>query len=176
MVLCIACTLDKNVVWVRVCWIHLGAISHILVLSSTCTNSTCKIIGVSLSEPHIDEFPMNFHSIFYICHTSCHKSLLALSCLLLRLSLIQKLFTNYLARRCELSTSLMVKARTETTHGSTYSMARAIGHHYTGYCMAKTFSSVDAIICVATHSGSHSSHGPTSPMATLMRAIACHKR
>jgi len=37
-------------------------------------------------------------------------------------------------------------------------------------------SPVDAIICVATHSGGHLSHGLTSPMATLMRAIECHKR
>ena len=37
---------------------------------------------------------------------------------------------------------------------------------------------VDSIICVATHSVtvSHSSHRPTSPMATAIRAIACHKR
>ena len=35
----------------------------------------------------------------------------------------------------------------------------------------KKASSVDAIICVATHSGSHSLHGPTSPMGTSMRAI-----
>jgi len=40
----------------------------------------------------------------------------------------------------------------------------------------KKVSSVDAIICVATNSGSHSLHGPTSPMATSMRAIAYHKR
>jgi len=40
----------------------------------------------------------------------------------------------------------------------------------------KNVSSVNAVICIATHSGSHSSHGPTSPMVTLMRAIACHKR
>ena len=54
---------------------------------------------------------------------------------------IQKLFINYSVRRHKLSTSLMATTRTETTHGPTYSMARAIGatawqngficrHHY----------------------------------------------
>ena len=36
----------------------------------------------------------------------------------------------------------------------------------------KKVSSVDAIIYTATHSGSHSSHGPTY----IVRAIACHTR
>ena len=40
----------------------------------------------------------------------------------------------------------------------------------------KKVSSVDAIICVSAHSGGHTSHGPASPMATLMRAIASHRR
>ena len=65
----------------------------------------------------------------------------------------------------------MVIARTETTCGHTYSMARAIGA-----TTRQKVLSVHAIICVATHSGSHSSHAPTSPMATLMRVIICHKR
>jgi len=46
--------------------------------------------------------------------------------------------------------SSIATARTETTRGPTYSMARTIGAH------GKKASSVDAIICVAAHSGSHS--------------------
>ena len=46
-------------------------------------NSTkVMFFGASLSEPHIDEFAVNFLYI-YICHTSCRKSLPAL---ILRLS------------------------------------------------------------------------------------------
>jgi len=36
--------------------------------------------------------------------------------------------------------------------------------------------SVNTIICVAFHSGSHLSQGSTTPMATVMRAISCHRR
>jgi len=58
----------------------------------------------------------------------------------------------------------------ENTRGPTYSMTTVTGYH-----MAKRFLLSMLFICVATHSGSHSSHAPTSPMATLMRVIACHK-
>ena len=70
----------------------------------------------------------------------------------------------------------MATVRTETTRGPTYSMTRAI--EATPW---RKGSSVDAIVivCVATivyvaraHSGSHSSHEPTSPMATLMSMSA----
>ena len=46
------------------------------------------------------------------------------------------------------------------TRGPTYSSAGAIGT--TAW---QKVSSVDAIICVVTHSGSHSSYAPTSPLA-----------
>jgi len=55
--------------------------------------------------------------------------------LILHHSLIQKLFTNYSARRHERFTSWLATARMETTRGPTYSMARVIG----GYRMAKRF-------------------------------------
>ena len=45
-------------------------------------------IGASLSEPHIDEFAVNFLYI-YICRTSCRKSLPAL---ILRLSNLYLLY------------------------------------------------------------------------------------
>ena len=41
-------------------------------------DSDVHIIGVSLSEPHIDKFVVNFPHI-YICCMSCHKSLAALN-------------------------------------------------------------------------------------------------
>jgi len=116
-----------------------------------------------------------FSFYIYICRTSCHKSLLALSCLLLLHSLIQKLFTNYLARRHELY--LLDGEGKDGDHSWTY-LFNGLSNRPSLYRLlhGKNISSVNAIICVATHSGSHSSHGPTSPMATLMRAIACHKR
>ena len=37
------------------------------------------LLGVSLSEPHIDEFAVKFiYMCVYLCRTSCHKSLPAL--------------------------------------------------------------------------------------------------
>ena len=112
----------------------------------------------------------------YVClfvpyvHIPYSRSLSALILRILCHSLIQKLLPNYSARRHKPSTSSMVTTREEFNRGPTYSMAGA------SYCMAKK-----CFICqcryLRCHSQwSHSSHGPTSPLATLMRAIACHKR
>ena len=63
---------------------------------------TKRIIGTSLSEPHIDEFAVDFVYIYYICavrRAVSHFRLLF--CKFLCHSLIQKLFTNYSARRHE---------------------------------------------------------------------------
>jgi len=66
-----------------------------------------KLIGASLSEPHIDEFAVEFlyvyYYIFLVRHAVSHFRLLF--CVFLRHSLIQKLFTNY-------STQLSEKAPT----------------------------------------------------------------
>ena len=107
-------------------------------------------------------------SSFVVRTFTFHKSLPAL---ISHHSLIQKLFTHYSAKRHKPCNSWLATAWTETTRRPTYSMARAIG----ATAWQKVLS-VNAIIFVATHSGSHSSHAPTSPMATLTRAIACHKR
>ena len=64
---------------------------------------TKRIIGTSLSEPNIDEFAVDFVYIYYICavrRAVSHFQLLF--CKFLCHSLIQKLFTNYSARRHEL--------------------------------------------------------------------------
>jgi len=89
------------------------------------------IIGASLSEPHIDEFAVEFVYIYYyyICivrRAISHFRLLF--CEFLLHSLIQNYSPTTAQRedtnRC---TSSMATARTETTHGPTYSMTRAIG-------------------------------------------------
>lgn len=50
------------------------------------------------------------------------------------------------------------------------------GYSNRGYHMAKKVpASINAIICVAIHSGSHSSQRPTSLMARAIRMKACHK-
>jgi len=72
------------------------------------------LIGASLSEPHIDEFAMEF----VIHHAISHFRLLF--CTFLRHLLTQKLFTNNSVRRRELSTSLMATERTGSTCGPTY--------------------------------------------------------
>jgi len=71
----------------------------------------------------------------------------------------------------ERSTSLIATTRTETDH-STSSMVIAIG---ATIIMAKKVPSINAIICVAIHSGSHSSQRPTSLIARAIRMKACHK-
>ena len=118
---------------------------------------------------------------------SCHKSLPALICAFLYHSLIQKLYSDseknnidqhditmdstmiipapllYYRRKHEPSTSSMATTRTDLFNDQcdrSYHIAKGLP--------------VDAIICIATHSGSHLSL--TSPMATSMRAVACHKR
>ena len=85
---------------------------------------------MSLSESHVDEFAVEFLSLsiyilFLVCRAVSHFRLLF--CVFLRHSLIQKLFTNYsyLAQRED--TNRLATARTETTRGPTYSMARTIG-------------------------------------------------
>jgi len=83
---------------------------------------------VSLSEPHIDEFAMEFVYIYI------------LFCEFLRHSFVQKLFNT----NCR--TSLTATARTETTCEPTYSMTRAIG----ATPWQKKVSSIGAIVCVAT--------------------------
>ena len=70
-----------------------------------------KIIGASLSEPHIDDFAVEF--VYFVRCAISH--------------FWQKLFTNCSARRHKTSTSLIAIARTESTRGPTYSMARVIG-------------------------------------------------
>jgi len=63
-----------------------------------------KVIGVSLSEPHIDVFAVEFVYIYYIYiihHVISHFQLLFQNRVLTS-SLIQKLFTNYSARRHKL--------------------------------------------------------------------------
>jgi len=115
----------------------------------------------------------NVHRYMYISRTSCCKSHPALILRILRHSLIRKLFPNYSYSTQREDTNRLATAKTETTSGPTYSMARTIGATagQKGFiCRCHYF------VASATHSGSHSLHGPTSPMATSMRAIAHHKR
>jgi len=70
-----------------------------------------KIIGASLSEPHVDDFAVEF--VYFVRRAVSH--------------FWQILFTNCLVRRHKTSTSSIATARTESTRGPTYSMARAIG-------------------------------------------------
>jgi len=114
--------------------------------------------------------------ILYIYLVRCAVShFRLLICAFLHLSLFQKLFTNYSysARRHQPSISLIATARTETTRGPTYSMARTIG----STAWQKGFiCRCHYLCCHSIISGSHSLHWPTSPVTTSMRAIACHKR
>jgi len=77
--------------------------------------------------------------------------------------------SSYSARIHELSTSSMATAKTETTRGPTYSMSRAIGATATAWQKGFIHPCHYLHCHEPTHSGSHSSHGPTSPMATSMR-------
>jgi len=94
-------------------------------------------------------FPMDNEKSFgnetIVRHAVYHFRLLL--CKFLHHSLIQKLFANYSARRhgTNCRTSSMATARTETTHGPTYSMTRGIGATH-----GEKVSSVDAIVYVAT--------------------------
>ena len=88
-----------------------------------------RLIGASLSEPHIDEFAVEFAYIIYyiyISRTSCRKSLPTLILRVLASSVnsktIHKLLVLNSARRHRLAT-----ARMETTRGLTYPMAGTIG-------------------------------------------------
>ena len=119
---------------------------------------------------------MEFVYIIYICIVRCAVShFRLLFCEFLHHSLIKKLFTNNwpTTQREDTNcrTSLKASARTETTHGPTYSMTRAIwaNRWQKGFiCQMPLF----ALPLQPTHSGSHSSHGPTSPMATSMSMLA----
>ena len=53
-------------------------VAKTLVENLVTKNRKC-IVGASLSEPHIDQFAVEFVYIYiYMYHTSCRKSLLAL--------------------------------------------------------------------------------------------------
>ena len=91
-----------------------------LLLESTPTQQTKIIIGASLSEPHIDEYAVEFVCIYYIYHTSCRKSLPALILRVLATFVNSKLFTNYLYSTQREDTNRLATARIETTRGPTY--------------------------------------------------------
>jgi len=102
-----------------------------------------------------------YNYVYIVRHAGSHFWLLF--CEFLCHSLFQKL-----ARRHELSASLMATARTETTRGPTYSMA-TMG--------ATTWQK--GFICQCHYLHCHSqwkSLVTCPPMATSMRAIACHRR
>jgi len=106
------------------------------MLDSSASPSGCQVnqlctatvvFGASLSEPHIDAFAANFPYIIYIsgiCRAVNHFR--PLFCGFLRISLIQKPFTNCSrAQRIEdmnqkRSTSSMTTTRAETDHSWTY--------------------------------------------------------
>ena len=108
---------------------------------------------------------LSIYIYIYIYHTLCRKLLPALICEFLRHSLIQELFDT----NCH--TSLMETARTETTCGPTFSMTGAIG---ATPWQNRFHPSMPLFVLPLqpTDSGSHSSHGPTSPMATSMSMSA----
>jgi len=81
-----------------------------LIQMSNVIGFHCSIIGASLSEPHTDDFALEFvyniiiilciYIYIYIVHRAINHFRL-LFCEFLHHSLIQKLFTNYSARRHE---------------------------------------------------------------------------
>jgi len=53
----------------------------IIICYATRTGKNSPLSGASLSEPHIDEFAVEFvYNIIIMYRTSCHKSLPALIC------------------------------------------------------------------------------------------------
>ena len=102
-------------------------VAKTLVENLVTKNRKC-IVGASLSEPHIDQFAVEFVYIYiYICiirRAVSHFWLLF--CEFLHHSLIQKLFTNYSARRHKPPYLLDGNSK-DGDPGPTYSMTRAIG-------------------------------------------------
>jgi len=87
------------------------------------------IIGASLSEPHIDEFAVEFLYIYilYISRASCRKSLPTLILRVLASFVNSKTIHKLLYSTQREGTNCLATARTETTRGLTYSMVGTIG-------------------------------------------------
>ena len=98
----------------------------VTVKCTTPLQGSLSIIGASLSEPHVDEFAVEYICVYiyaYIYHTSCHKSLPALILHVLASFINSKTVQKLLSKKTR---SSIATARTETSRGPTYSMATVI--------------------------------------------------
>ena len=102
-------------------------IDHLSQHQCLCWNDI--IFGASLSEPHIDDFAVEFVCIQYMHISIVHH---AVSHIRLLFCMFLCLFTNY-SQTTQWEDSLMVTARTETICGPTSSMARAIGASHSSF-------------------------------------------